>query len=444
MKCHWLTVALFGVVCASADTGVLIPGDRQQPDPAVFSLNDMSIEIRIDNGMARVRVRQIFGSHSATITEGVYQFALPGTATVSNFAVWDDVTRIPGVILERRRAGEIYAEAKAQAIDPGLLQMGERTAGEAGGLSRPSQEFNARIVPIPPFGTKRMEMEYQHLVPVERYRSQFIVPLKPDVFGVQTAGRLTISFELRSAHAMRDFEALAKSYPLVIRERTANLVRAEFAGNNVDLKEDFTVRYSLDPAPSADTLRVIAERESSTGPGFFQAQAVIGIRAGSVGGEIRGGAARTLIVLFDNSLSMQWDKLERSFAACEAALRRLRPVDSFNLLLFNSELDALAPQPLLATPANVEKALTFIRNSRIRGRTDLQGALTAALAQTSTNETPMVMQIRFLIAHSPMGRTRTPTACRSYFLGCGGLRTTFTCVACWRSSPTTRSVDRQT
>ena len=28
---------------------------------------------------------------------------------------------------------------------------------------------------------------------------------------------------------------------------------------------------------------------------------------------------------------MQWDKLERSFAACETALRRLRTGDSFNL-----------------------------------------------------------------------------------------------------------------
>jgi hypothetical protein len=132
-----------------ADTGVLIPGDRQQPDPAVFSLDEMALEILIDNGVARVRVRQIFGNHSAAIQEGVYEFALPDKATVSDFAVWDDVTRIPGVILERRRAGEIYEQAKAQAIDPGLLQMGERTAGENGAPVRPSQEFTARIVPIP-------------------------------------------------------------------------------------------------------------------------------------------------------------------------------------------------------------------------------------------------------------------------------------------------------
>jgi Ca-activated chloride channel family protein len=384
---RYLFVSLACAACAMADTGVLIPGDRQQPDPAVFSLNEMTLEIRIDNGVARVRVRQIFGNHSATIQEGAYEFALPDKATVSDFAVWDDVTRIPGVILERRRAGEIYEQAKAQAIDPGLLQMGERESDEA----RRSQQFNARIVPIPRFGTKRIEMEYQHPVAVERYQSEFVVPLKPDVYGLQTAEHLTITFELRSAHAIKDFAAISKLYPLQIREQTPNLVRAEFFGDNVDLKEDFAAHYTLDAA-EADSLRVITEREGNSEPGFFQAQALVGIPRKTAGDKNRSTAPRTLILLFDNSLSMQWDKLERSFAACEAALRRLRPGDSFNLLLFNSELNLFAPQPRAATPENIEQALAFVRNSRIRGGTDLQRALGVALTQNAAGE-PYLMLI---------------------------------------------------
>ncbi|MGO4886077.1 MAG: VIT domain-containing protein [Bryobacteraceae bacterium] len=376
-------------LAARADTGVLIPGDRQQPDPAVFSLNEMAVEIRIDNGTARVRVRQIYGNHSAAIQEGVYQFALPAKATVSDFAVWDGVTRIPAVVLERRRAGEIYEQAKAQAIDPGLLQMGERSEGEEGAPALPSQLFTAHIVPIPPYGTKRIEMEYQHPVAVERYQSEFVVPLKPDVYGVQTAGHLTITFELRSAHAIQDFAAMAKSYPLQIRERTPNLIRAEFFGDNVALNEDFAVRYSLDAA-QADTLRVIAEREQPSEPGFFQAQALLRIAANPAG-QTAVTAPRTLIVLFDDSLSMQWDKLERSFTACETALKRLRPADSFNLLLFDSEVALFSPQARPATTANIEQALAFIRNSRIRGGTNFERALAAGLQQASAGESYLML-----------------------------------------------------
>jgi hypothetical protein len=101
-------LAMFGLLawtpCACAGTGVLIPGGRQQPDPGLFSLDEMVLQILIDNGVARVQVRQIFANHSGDIQEGVYQFALPAKATVSDFAVWDDVARIPGLIMERRRA----------------------------------------------------------------------------------------------------------------------------------------------------------------------------------------------------------------------------------------------------------------------------------------------------------------------------------------------------
>jgi Ca-activated chloride channel family protein len=375
-------LALVGMLawipCASADTGVLIPGDRQQPDPGLFSLDEMVLQILIDNGVARVQMRQIFANHSGNIQEGVYQFTLPAKATVSDFAVWDDVTRIPGLIMERRRAGELYTQAANQVIDPGLLQMGERDADEA----RRSQLFTARIAPIPHWGTKRIEMEYQHPITVEHYRSEFTVSLKPDVYGIQTAQRLTITLELRSAHAIRDFEAISKVYPLRILKRTPNLVKAEFLGSKVGFTEDFTVQYTLDPA-QADALRIITERENANGPGFFQAQALLR-NLDAPPNTAR--PARTLILLFDNSLSMQWDKLEQSFAACEAALRRLRPTDLFNLLLFNSELNLFAPQPRPATRANIEQALTFIRNSRIRGGTDLRRALTAALGQLATGE----------------------------------------------------------
>ncbi len=46
---------------------------------------------------------------------------------------------------------------------------------------------------------------------------------------------------------------------------------------------------------------------------------------------------KTVIVLFDTSLSMQWEKLERSYQAFETLLHTLRPADHFGLVLFNSE-----------------------------------------------------------------------------------------------------------
>src|SRR5580692_3561941 len=68
----------------AADSGVLLPVGAQQPDSAVFSLDEMWIDVHIDNGDARVSIRQIFGSHSGAINEGTYVFALPTRGVVSD------------------------------------------------------------------------------------------------------------------------------------------------------------------------------------------------------------------------------------------------------------------------------------------------------------------------------------------------------------------------
>ena len=162
-RAGWLAMLILAVrMAAHADTGVLVPTDKQAPDPSILSLTTMDVEIHVDNGDARVWIRQVFTNHTASPQEGNYLFALPGGTTVSDFAVWDGPVRIPAVILERKRAKALYDELKSQAIDPGLLEQGERTEDDA----RRNSVFSVHIVPIPAYGTKRLEIEYHEHIPV--------------------------------------------------------------------------------------------------------------------------------------------------------------------------------------------------------------------------------------------------------------------------------------
>ena len=375
-----------------ADAGILIPSNRQQPDPKILSLAEMAVDIWIDNGNARVLVRQIFRSHHSTRLEGTYLFALPDRSTVSDFAVWDGVTRIPGVILERKRAQEIYEELRQQMIDPGLLQVGERGASEA----RRASVFNVKVHPIPAYGSKRIEIEYHQRIPVEELKSFFALPLRPDAYHAQQAGRLWITLEMRSKHALRDFTVISKAYPVTIRERTPHFVKATFEGRNVSLSEDFAVEYEFgDSGVKKDAIEVLTHRDTrrrtpsaaekapvveTSPPGFFQVSTLLAPAKSAA--PAAGSPPRNIVLLFDNSLSMQWEKLERSFQALETLLHSLGPRDRFNLLLFNEEVSNFSPQPTAADPATIEKALEFVRGSRLRGGTNLQRALGQALEQT--------------------------------------------------------------
>lgn len=370
LKACGLFVAL--CVLCRGDAGVLIPTNLQEPDSSVLSLDEMFADVRIDDGQARISVRQIFGSHRDSPLEGNYLFALPGGALVSDFAVWDGVTRIPGVILERKRAQEIYNDIRLQSLDPGLLQMGERDADEAGR----SAVFSARIVPIPAYGSKRLELEYRQRIPVERLAGYFALPLRPDAYRAQVAGHFTLNLELDSPHALSDFQVTSKAYAVRIDERTPHRVRLSFDGRNVALSEDFALRYTL-AAPRGDELAVLTHRDPGE-PGFFEASDLLALPV-----QNQQAALKTVIALFDNSLSMQWEKLERSYRALESLLRSLHSTDRFNVLLFNTGVAPLSPQPVAATPDAIEKALDFVKASRLQGGTNVQAALTAALAQSA-------------------------------------------------------------
>ncbi len=348
---------------AQADAGTLIPKDKQAPDAAILSLEEMSVEVVIDNGDAHVSMMQIFANHTNAIEEGTYRFALPTGSTVSDFAVWDGPVRIPAVILERKRAEQVYDQARLQAIDPGLLEAGERDHIDP----KNTALFSAKIVPIPAYGTKRLELEYHQRVTTTDLQQFFVLPLKPDAGQKQSVHRFKLHFVLGSAHAFGAVHTPAKLFSLKFIGAGPHTAEGTFEANDLSLDEDFQADWKLS-SEAADKLEVITYRNpavplpgAGTGlsegarqsptpePGFFEAQLLVGeprMQSPTVS-----AASHSFVLLFDNSLSMQWEKLERSYAALEAVLRSLRPVDRFNVLLFNQAVSLFQPQTVAADAA---------------------------------------------------------------------------------------------
>lgn len=411
-------------IALAAEVGVLIPSGSEGPDPQKLSLEEMRVDVRIEDQTARVRILQIYASHTSGVLEGEWLFGLPSNAAVSDFAVWDDVRRIPGVILERRRALEIYESLKAQSIDPGLLQQGEYGPEEA----RRSQVFSAKVVPIPGYGFKRVEVEYHERIPVDNLRGYFALPLRPEAYQAQTAGKLSVRMEVLSSHPIESLQARGSRFPLEISRESPNRFTAAFEGENVVFDEDLAIDYALS-TPAAPSLTTLFYRNNAPDPsiggwqpptrmqtaGYFQASLLLPPTVRSVVAPAGDGPPaprddsppRDVTALFDASLSMQWEKLDRSFRALETLLLRLRPQDRFNVIVFDSELRPFADALQSADRATVERALDFVRLGRIRGGTSLGQALEAGLGQLaqSSNEPYIVL---FSDGGATRGRIRNP------------------------------------
>lgn len=365
----------------SAQSGVLIPSSSDKPDSANLSLQVMKVDVLIDNQHARVRVLQIFDSHVAQALEGKYLFALPPQASVSDFAIWEGDMRIPGVMMEKRRANAVYSQIKQQQVDPGLLQQDDDHEG--------TSAFSAKVFPIPAYGTKRIEMEYTEVLSVESLISHFTFPLKPSFGDPQRVAEFTLHVHVLSDYPISRLAPGIDSYPLKVTKSEANEFEGEFQTKALELKDDFAFDYHINVPESAlswisyrapEQISAYDLRDPALAArnpdGYFEARAIFN-QQGDAQRDTQ--QPRNVVLLLDTSLSMYGEKLKRAVEALDYFLHSLIPSDRFDLVLFNEEPTALSATPLNASAENVEHALNFIKNSTLGGGTDLRKALTKSV-----------------------------------------------------------------
>lgn len=363
----------------SAQSGVLIPSPDSKPDSTKLSLNVMNVDVLIDNQHARVKVLQIFDNHTSQVLEGKYLFALPPTASIFDFAVWDADTRIPGVMMEKRRANKVYSEIKQQQVDPGLLQQDDEHEGRSA--------FSAKVVPIPAYGTKRVEMEYTEVLPVESLVSHFTFPLKPSFGDPQPIDEFNLHLHVINENPITPIAPSNGQFALSVSKSEPNEFEADIHARGVELKDDFSFDYRIEVPESAlsFTSYRAPERISSydlrdpslaarNPDGYFEARAIFNQHANT-----QTQQPRNVVLLLDTSLSMYGEKLKRAVEAVDYFLHSLSAQDHFDLIVFNDEAYTFAPAPLPANPENVEQALAFIKNSMLGGATDLRKALSKAV-----------------------------------------------------------------
>lgn len=379
MRCLILCLLLaLTPALAGADTGVLMPyrGGRALEADAI-SLDQMEIRLHIDHGTAQIEILQIHANHVAATIEGRFRMIIPEAADISAFAVWDDLVRIPGVIVERQKAKQLFEQLERASIDPGLLE----SADEPSVLN----EFTARIFPIPPYGTKRLEMTYRMPVPIERGQLDFVLPLKPNEGGVQKVGRLIIDIEVDTGLPVENIAFHGASLTPTINEETDTGFTARFEAENIVIDEDlaFTVAQTL-PDTTLDLIayRDVEHVDWSISPdggghftdeyGYFLARALFAPRESSAVGN------RNIVLVVDGSISMLGDKLDRTVEMIHELAAHFAPTDKVTLLYANLDAQVV---PGGAQPINASRLAqleAWLRKQELAGGLDLAAALNAA------------------------------------------------------------------
>ena len=137
-------LVILGLLSHLADaSGMLIPKDESIPPMAI---KHQRVDIDVKDGMATVKIEQVFRNSVSRDLEAVYVFPLPKDASIVDFAMYMNGKRVSGEIVEKNEARRIYQNIVRRMKDPGLLEhMSDNL-------------FRASVYPVPANGEQRIEI----------------------------------------------------------------------------------------------------------------------------------------------------------------------------------------------------------------------------------------------------------------------------------------------
>ncbi len=327
------------------------------------------VTVTIDNQIATTRVDQLFRNDFDFTVEGTYMFPIPAEAAVSDFAMWVDGQRLQGQVLTAEEARQIYDDIVRRTLDPALLEYAGRGA------------VQATIFPIPPGETRRVELEYSQVLPADNGLVHYAYPLNTEKFSTTPLEQVSVSVNVVSREAVRAI--YSPSHSIAVARDGEFRFSAGYEASQVTPDTDFELYYSVSPDDIG--VNTLTYRDPITGEGFF-----VLLAAPSLQVDAARRVAKDVIVILDQSGSMEGEKFAQAQSALEYVLDHLNPEDRFNLIAFSTGTRAYARD--LQPANNAAEARAWVRGLTAEGGTNINLALLDALAQAPAgSERPAII-----------------------------------------------------
>ncbi|NJL94097.1 MAG: VWA domain-containing protein [Anaerolineae bacterium] len=331
------------------------------PQPPLIShdvsLRSYQVTVDIEDQVATTRIEQVFENQSDLPAEGTYIFPLPRGAVVSDLVMIVNGQPITAQILGAGEARAIYEEIVRRLRDPALLEYVGQDA------------IQASVFPIPPRDTMTIQIEYSHILPVDNGLVRYVFPLRTDQFTRIPVESLSVRVNARSNDAISS--VYSPTHPIATNRQDDFSFTAGYETTNTRELSDFTLYYGL--ASETINANLLSYRESATEPGFFLLMLAPPVNADAV--QI---LPQDVLIVLDQSGSMDGQKWEQAREAAQYVLDNLNPEDRFNVVAFSTGWRVYATD--LQGPAEAPEAKAWLDTLEAIGGTDINGALTTAFA----------------------------------------------------------------
>jgi len=373
-----IVLGMFNSPAPAAADGIIIPDPpicHPGPCPMPMPIEQLAIEyhhvtVAIEDQIATTRVDQVFRNDNDWEIEGTYVFPIPEGATLDTFTLWMDGEPVAGEILTRDEARSIYEDIVRTMRDPALLEYVGRAA------------VQASVYPIPPGGERRIALEYTQVLKADHGLVHYQYPLNTEKFSTEPLEEVSISIACNSRVPIR--AVYSPSHGIAIDRVADDAFRAGYEDYNVKPDKDFDLFYSIAEEEVGLNLITFRDPQAADEDGYF-----LLLAGPSVTVDPDQSIPKDMILVLDQSGSMEGDKFRQAQSAMNYILNHLNPEDRFNIIAFSTGIRKYASG--LRPAEEAAEAQIWIEALAVRGSTDINLALLEAIGMASASRPTMII-----------------------------------------------------
>lgn len=343
-----------------------IPPPIIRPSPE-YRVKAVDAQVTIKDQAARVQLSQVFQNTSSVQAEAQLVFPVPEGSAISGLTLLVDGKELTGKLLKKEDARRIYEEIVRRRQDPALLEyLGQ-------GL------YQTSVFPLPPQGERTVEIRYTQLLHKDSGLVDFTLPLGTFKHGNKPIETLNVIVRVETGEQIKTL--YSPTHQLDIQRPDNNHAVAKVSLKNVAGPDDLRLFYGT--VGGLVGMNVLTYRPTEQEEGYFLLLASPEIKSSQ---SVR--IERSLIFVCDRSGSMSGKKIDQTKEALKFLIQQLKPGDTFNIVAYDSNVEAFRPELQRVDETTIKAALAYADGLYSGGSTNIDGALQSGLKMLTDAKRP--------------------------------------------------------
>ncbi len=360
------------LVVVNADRPVPLPRpvvrERPAPQPEMsYKIKRLSVHANVVDQVARVQVGQSFVNTGSRQMEVQFVFPLPYDGAVDRLTFLVDGKEIPAKLMPAKEARRIYESHVRRNQDPALLEwLG-------------SGMFQTSVFPVPPGAERSVALRYSQLLRKDHELTDFLFPLGTARYTSHAVEKVDIRISIESSTDIKS--VYSPTHAIDIKRPDDQHAVVSYTVKNQVPSSDFRLFYGV--AKGRLGANVLSYRPDAGEDGYLLLLASPEIKDAE-----RKRQAKTVVCVFDRSGSMSGKKIEQAKEALKSVVNGLRHGDLFNIVAYDTHVEAFRPELERYNDENRKAALGFAEGLYAGGGTNISEALNTALAMLTDSSRP--------------------------------------------------------